>query len=334
MRRQRLHQATIVLVMMGALLLPAAARADPATTGSVISITTSSAVLTGVVQTTSAGAWFFKYGTNPSILDQYTTPVAIGAASNQAVAQRIAGLSAGTTYYYRLVVFSNGALFGNVLSFNTSPVGTATTGDAADVTSTSAILTGVTDPIAANPTWQFEYGTTTSYGQTTPIHSVGVGTTAVSIQVTNLTPATTYHFRLVLSEGIAPRQDLFGPDHTFTTKPPPPPPPPKFGRASLASRRLSVRHRHAGITLDCHGAATTACKGKLAISIGGKRRMNCVKATFALRGGHKRTLRPGVAQRCLARLAKAKHHRIHARLKASFSTRQPGLTAQVTLIRG
>ena len=49
----------------------------------------------------------------------------------------------------------------------------ATTGPATGISQTSATLTGTVDPNNEATTYYFEYGTTTSYGSTTPVTTVG-----------------------------------------------------------------------------------------------------------------------------------------------------------------
>jgi hypothetical protein len=74
------------------------------------------------------------------------------------------------------------------------------TGAASSVTSAQATLNATVNPNAAEVTeCKFEYGTTTSYGQSAPcMPSPGSGTSpvAVSASVTGLSPNTTYHFRI------------------------------------------------------------------------------------------------------------------------------------------
>jgi ribosomal protein L34 len=55
------------------------------------------------------------------------------------------------------------------------------------------------DPNGSATTYHFEYGTTTAYGLTTPEGDAGDQDAAVpaEAQVSNLTPGTTYHFRVV-----------------------------------------------------------------------------------------------------------------------------------------
>jgi hypothetical protein len=74
------------------------------------------------------------------------------------------------------------------------------------------------NPEGLASTYRFEYGTSESYGSSTPLENAGAGTEAVSAlaQVTGLEPETTYHFRLVASnEG----GETLGADATFRTLP-------------------------------------------------------------------------------------------------------------------
>lgn len=72
----------------------------------------------------------------------------------------------------------------------------------------------------------FDYGTSTSYGQSTPcVPAAGSiadsSPHAVSAQLTGLTPGTTYHFRLRAANANCAICSATGADETFTTLPPP-----------------------------------------------------------------------------------------------------------------
>ncbi len=73
----------------------------------------------------------------------------------------------------------------------------ATTGAATDVTTTGATLNGTANPNGSATTVSFDWGQTTSYGETTAGQAAGAGTTAqaVSAALTDLAPCTTYHYR-------------------------------------------------------------------------------------------------------------------------------------------
>ena len=64
----------------------------------------------------------------------------------------------------------------------------ATTGDAESVTTGSAVVTGTVNPGGEATTYQFEYGTTSSYGLTTPQQDAGSGTDRVGVRVDALRP--------------------------------------------------------------------------------------------------------------------------------------------------
>ena len=89
---------------------------------------------------------------------------------------------------------------------------TVTTGLADAVGQTTATVKGTVDPNGEDAPYVFEYGTTTAYGLKTPEQSAGAGDdlVAVSAALTGLSPATTYHYRLVSG-------DVQGADATFTT---------------------------------------------------------------------------------------------------------------------
>ena len=59
-------------------------------------------------------------------------------------------------------------------------------------------LTGTVNPEGGATTYQFQWGTSASYGNTTPVTSAGSGSSPVTVNatVTGLTPGTLYHYRL------------------------------------------------------------------------------------------------------------------------------------------
>ena len=64
-----------------------------------------------------------------------------------------------------------------LLLFQAAP--TASTGGSESVTTGSAVVTGVVNPNGTATTYRFEYGTSTSYGLTTPDVDAGSGTADV-----------------------------------------------------------------------------------------------------------------------------------------------------------
>jgi hypothetical protein len=100
---------------------------------------------------------------------------------------------------------------------SSSPAAPSATTDAATgVTSSAATLNGSVDPNGTATSYDFEYGTSTSYGSTTSSVSAGSGTaaTTVSADLTGLAPDTTYDYQLVATSSAGTTD---GGNLTFTT---------------------------------------------------------------------------------------------------------------------
>jgi hypothetical protein len=99
---------------------------------------------------------------------------------------------------------------------------TATTGAAESITTGSAAVTGTVNPGGEATTYQFEYGTSTAYGLTTPQQDAGSGSSPVNVRVTlsGLTQSTTYHYRLVATNAADPTKVARGEDRTLRTSAP------------------------------------------------------------------------------------------------------------------
>jgi YVTN family beta-propeller protein len=93
-----------------------------------------------------------------------------------------------------------------------------TTTAASGVTSSGATVGGSVNPEGQAATYQFDYGTTTSYGSSvpSPAGSAGSGTSSVteSASLTGLRSSTVYHYRIEATNAAG---TTFGADKTFTT---------------------------------------------------------------------------------------------------------------------
>ena len=104
------------------------------------------------------------------------------------------------------------------LAVSSTPV--VVTSPATQVTRTGATLNGTVNPRGATAYAWFEWGTTTSYGNSSIVFSVAPGTSTVNLgdALTGLASSITYHFRLDASNSVA---TVYGGDLTFTTLGPP-----------------------------------------------------------------------------------------------------------------
>jgi phosphodiesterase/alkaline phosphatase D-like protein len=144
------------------------------------------------------------------------SPLSGGAAV--AISAVLAGLTANTTYSYRvLAVNGSGGSAGDPLTFTTAAKPLVTPDSATDITGIGATLHAVVNPSNVNTTVRFEVGETTSYGTSLPAAESLLGGAAdapVSLAVSGLKPNTTYHFRAVATNSSG---TTFGDDGTFTT---------------------------------------------------------------------------------------------------------------------
>src|SRR5438876_2701603 len=99
------------------------------------------------------------------------------------------------------------------------------TGGVTAVKTASATLTGTVNPEGEATTYYFQYGTSTAYGSTTPSPAANAGNGTMNVDVSaaagSLTPSTTYHYRLVATNGSGTNT---GADHTLKTNAAPPAP--------------------------------------------------------------------------------------------------------------
>jgi alpha-tubulin suppressor-like RCC1 family protein len=164
--------------------------------------------------------------------DYWDTPVEVqglndaiqtGAASGDSAAQGTACAVLSNGQLDCWGSNNNGAL-GNGLAWSTLPVGVVgfslavDTGGSSVVGETSASVGGSVNPEGASVlSCAFEYGPSTSYGQSAPCSQApGDGNTAVpvSAQITSLAPGTRYHYRLLAANSGG---TSYGGDETFTT---------------------------------------------------------------------------------------------------------------------
>lgn len=218
------------LAMSGTVYVNAAGALPPtAATEAPATVTETTATLKGTVNPNGqATSYYFNYGTTASY-GKKTTELSVGSDStNHALSAPVSALAPGATYHFQIVAtYATGSshVLGSDRTFTTlSPPGapTASTGEASALSETGATLAGTVNPNGKATTWFFDYGTTNSYGQTTPTQSGGEGTlaNAVSLPVSGLAPGTTYHFQLVAHNELG---DAPGGDRTFTTPSPAPP---------------------------------------------------------------------------------------------------------------
>jgi hypothetical protein len=146
----------------------------------------------------------FQYGTTTKYGQTANCAQTVGAGTSAvAVSAAATGLTANTTYHYRLrAANANGAGATPDGTFQTLPnPPTVVTGTATSATQTGVTLNATVNPNSGNvTTCQFQYGTTTTYGKTAACaQTVGAGTTAVSVSaaITGLTANTTYHYRII-----------------------------------------------------------------------------------------------------------------------------------------
>ncbi|MDA8441213.1 MAG: cell wall-binding repeat-containing protein [Peptococcaceae bacterium] len=120
--------------------------------------------------------------------------------------------SSGTQYLASVAVSDTSAN-----NFTAKVLPAVTTNTATNITSSGATLNGTINANGDSTTVTFDYGTSTSYGSTTPASLspvTGSTDTTVSAVITGLLPNTTYHYRV---EGVNSGGTTDGLDETFTT---------------------------------------------------------------------------------------------------------------------
>jgi hypothetical protein len=171
--------------------------------------------------------YYVLYGTTEAYDHATPAPVHPGAGygltGKPVPAITLTGLTPGTTYHYAIVAHNlNGTTTSADHQFTTPgtppltnppAIGNAT---ASFVNETSAVINGEINPEGQPGTYQIQYGTSTSYGSSTPPAQIAPFTSAQGTitALTGLSPGTTYHYRLAASNAAG---TSYGPDQTFTS---------------------------------------------------------------------------------------------------------------------
>jgi phosphodiesterase/alkaline phosphatase D-like protein len=187
-------------------------------TGDATSIAPTSATLTGSVTPNGLSTtWWFEYGTTTGYGSTTGSHGAGSGAGANKVSLSVKSLKVGTTYHFRLVARnSSGKTVGDDRTFSTVGPPASVTGPAPNVGPDYAVVSGSLDTHGRSTTWWFEYGTTTGSGRSSASKGAGskAGAQSVGTTLTGLTPATTYHYRLVAKSDAGTTR---GADAVFTT---------------------------------------------------------------------------------------------------------------------
>lgn len=188
------------------------------TTGDASDVTATAARLSGDLSSLGSAAGVavsFEWGTVSGIYTNGTTAEVKASAGTFYV--DLAGLNAGTTYYYRAKAEGDGGVaYGDQRVFGTSilpPM--VTTGDATGVTASSAVLNanlislGTKSSVAVSFLWKSSGGT---YTETTSQVKTAAG--AVFVSLGGLSQGTTYYYMVKAVGHVDP---VYGDEMSFTT---------------------------------------------------------------------------------------------------------------------
>lgn len=151
----------------------------------------------------------------PTISDLRTTD---GKGSGS-FSSNITDLHEDAVYYVRAYATnSSGTGYGAAVSFSSyGELPSAKASTATNVSATSATLHGIINANNLSTDVSFEYGTTTGYGNTAAVTEgpvTGVSDTEIRIDITELTMADVYHFRIKAENSLG---TTFGNDMTLRT---------------------------------------------------------------------------------------------------------------------
>jgi trimeric autotransporter adhesin len=167
----------------------------------------------------------FQWGLTNAYGNSITAiPVSINGFGIIPASGVISGLTPYTVYHFRIVATNaNSTSYGNDMTFTTSPIAsTVITNLATDILGFDATLNGTINANYAPTNATFEWGLSTAYGNTvtaSPAVVTGASPTPVSVIITDLIPATEYHFRCV---GAGPGGTIYGQDMMFLSDCPTP----------------------------------------------------------------------------------------------------------------
>ena len=186
--------------------------------------TTTAGTLNATIDPNGGGevtACRFEYGTTTAY--SAGTPPCEPATHFSAatdVSAELSGLTTGTSYHYRVVAEdANGVKYGADQVYTPHGVVGLETEAATELGESGAKLNASFLGNGEDTHYHFEWGPTAAYGEETAdeLGSPGTGVSeALAAPLTELPPYSTYHFRVVASNGSG---TSYGADRTFTTTP-------------------------------------------------------------------------------------------------------------------
>ncbi len=197
---------------------------------------TPSGATASVTTTTKGGSW--PGATQVPCLNEANQEVDTHPISNStstaAVHAAVSSLTTGTTYEYRVVaVNSSGAGYGEAQTYTPNEVVGLRTAPPTNIGEAGAKLNAEFVGNGEETHYHFEWGLTTKYGNSTNAVAVAPANGAseqLSANLSELSPFTTYHFRVVANNGAGPS---VGEDRKFTTPP---------GKPSIVTESVTVVH--------------------------------------------------------------------------------------------
>jgi hypothetical protein len=173
-------------------------------------------------------SYFIVYGETEAYGQALPAPThekaGYGLTGHKVPAIELSGLKSATTYHYAIVAHNpNGTTLSADHQFTTHAAPPFTTPPAIGNSSArftsenSTVIEGEINAEGLQSTYEVQYGTSTAYGSSAPGPATIAPFTSAQgtiAALTGLAPGTTYHYRIVASNGAGTG---YGPDATFTT---------------------------------------------------------------------------------------------------------------------
>ncbi len=153
----------------------------------------------------------FEYSTGSNFTPlSVTLPQEFSGTTTQSISSDLINLTEGALIYVRM---KSGTRTSRTFTFG-SP--TSSTGASSDIGARVSTIHGAVNPNGRETSAQIQYGTSTSYGFTLSLGSIGNGSSPIILQATlpSLQPNTLYHYRIAANNAAGTNS---GPDALFTT---------------------------------------------------------------------------------------------------------------------